>query len=98
MITCDADPIDVAHLPPLIAVAEPEPAGGWPVPALAADGLDLPKLTANLERQAIEAALQRSGGVLSEAALLLHVTRRVLRYKIDQLGIPLDAREADEQK
>ena len=98
MITCDADPIDEAHLPPLIAAAEPEPADGWPGPALAAAGLDLPKLTANLERQAIETALQRSGGVLSEAAQLLHVTRRVLRYKIDQLGIALDAPDPDVQK
>ncbi len=98
IITCDASPIDVAHLPPLIAATEPELTADRAITALAADGLDLPKLTANLERQAIEKALQRSGGVISEAAQMLHVTRRILRYKIDQLGIPLSAPDSDGQK
>ena len=98
IITCDANPIDVAHLPPLIAAAEPELTADMAVTALAADGLDLPKLTANLERHAIEKALQRSGGVISEAAQMLHVTRRILRYKIDQLGISVGAPDPAGQK
>ena len=98
IITCDANPIDVAHLPPLIAAAEPELTAGRAVSVLAADGLDLPKLTANLERQAIEKALHRSGGVISEAAQMLHVTRRILRYKIDQLGISVGASDSAGQK
>jgi len=98
IITCDANPIDVAHLPPLIAAAEPELTADRAITALAADGLDLPKLTANLERQAIEKALQRSGGVISEAAQMLHVTRRILRYKIDQLGISVGPPDSAGQK
>ena len=98
IITCDASPIDVAHLPPLIAATEPELTADRAITALAADGLDLPKLTANLERQAIEKALQRSGGVISEAAQMLHVTRRILRYKIDQLGISVGASDSAGQK
>ena len=93
LITCDAALIDVVHLPPLIATAEISTATD-----LAADELDLPKLTAHLERQAIERALQRSGGVLTEAAQMLHVTRRILRYKMDQLGITTDTTETDVQK
>ena len=49
--------------------------------------LDLPKLTEDLERQAIEKALRQSGGVLTEAANILNITRRMLRYKMSKLGI-----------
>ena len=98
MIICDVELIDVVHLPPLIAASEPVVVAALPGAVLAEDGLDLPKLTANLERQAIEKALQRSGGAISEAARMLNVTRRILRYKIDQLGISLSTPESDVQK
>ena len=49
--------------------------------------LDLPKLTQDLERQAIEEALRQSGGVLTEAARILNITRRMLRYKMGKLDI-----------
>jgi DNA-binding NtrC family response regulator len=90
MVICDAAAIDVEHLP--FVVSEGDAAMLSEEPSLDAldfqpNGLDLPKLTENLERQAIEEALRRSGGVVSEAAKLLHVTRRVLGYKMKQLGI-----------
>jgi DNA-binding NtrC family response regulator len=50
-------------------------------------GLDLPKVTEELERRAIEEALRRTGGVITEAARALHITRRMLRYKMDKLQI-----------
>lgn len=50
--------------------------------------LDLPKLTDEIERRAIEEALRRSRGVITEAARSLNITRRMLRYKMDKLGIP----------
>ena len=98
LITCDAELIDVAHLPPLIATAEPALAGAGLAVELAAGELDLPKLTAHLERQAIEKALQRSNGVISEAARMLCVTRRILRYKMNQLGVAMGSAEAEVQK
>lgn len=49
--------------------------------------LDLPKLTEDLERRAIDEALKRSDGVITEAARSLNITRRMLRYKMDKLGI-----------
>jgi DNA-binding NtrC family response regulator len=53
-----------------------------------ADGrLDLPKITEDIERRAIEEALKRSDGVITEAARSLNITRRMLRYKMDKLGI-----------
>ncbi len=50
--------------------------------------LDLPKLTDDIERRAIEEALRRCEGVMTDAAKALNITRRMLRYKMDKLGIP----------
>jgi DNA-binding NtrC family response regulator len=55
--------------------------------------LDLPKLTEDLERRAIEEALRQSGGVLTEAANVLNITRRMLRYKMGKLGISSQGRD-----
>ena len=49
---------------------------------------DLTKVTDEIERKAIAEALRRSGGVITEAARTLNITRRMLRYKMDRLGIP----------
>ena len=90
MVICDAAMIDVEHLPSLVSEGDATMLNEEPPSAVLGfetDGLDLPKLTENLERQAIEEALRRSGGVISDAARLLHVTRRILRYKMNQLGI-----------
>ena len=51
------------------------------------NGLDLPKITEDIERRAIEEALRRTGGVITEAARTLKITRRMLRYKMDKLNI-----------
>jgi DNA-binding NtrC family response regulator len=100
LVICDAGTIDLEHLPTLIVTAEPYTPTATSTPApqdesyqvanFRAEELDLPKLTANLERHAIEEALRRSNGVITEAARLLCVTRRILRYKMDQLGITSD--------
>ncbi len=50
--------------------------------------LDLPKLTDDIERRAIEEALRRCDGVMTDAAKALNITRRMLRYKMDKLGVP----------
>jgi DNA-binding NtrC family response regulator len=90
MVTCDSPVLDVEQLPFVVSEGDVSMLNGEPLPSapdFPRDGLDLPKLTENLERQTIEAALRRSGGVISEAAKLLHLTRRVLSYKMKQLGI-----------
>lgn len=51
------------------------------------DGLPLQDAIAQLERHLIERALERAGNVQSQAAELLGTTRRILKYKMDQLGI-----------
>jgi len=94
LVTCDAVTIDVGHLP--FAISQAETDGAAPLPAATAGPspppgepgpVDLPKMTEELERKAIEEALRRADGVITEAARLLNITRRMLRYKIAKLGI-----------
>ena len=51
------------------------------------EGLPLDEATQRLERFLILRALDRAGQVQSQAAELLGTTRRILKYKMDQLGI-----------
>jgi DNA-binding NtrC family response regulator len=51
------------------------------------DGLPIEEAVARLERRLITRALERAGNVQSRASELLGTTRRILKYKMDQLGI-----------
>lgn len=59
------------------------------------DGLPLEEATRRVERRLITRALERSDYVQSKAADLLGTTRRVLKYKMDQLNIPPTPEEAE---
>jgi DNA-binding NtrC family response regulator len=100
LVTCDSNKISAEDLPFVISQADVATAqvssrlaATAPNPHLGEKmgfdqgGLDLPKITEDLERRAIEEALRRTGGVITEAARALHITRRMLRYKMDKLGI-----------
>lgn len=50
-------------------------------------GLSLEDAERHFERDMIERALQKAGGVQSRAAQILGVSRRILKYKMDKLGI-----------
>lgn len=66
-----------------------------PPDALAAfEGLPLEEATRRLERHLITQALERAAFVQSHAADLLGTTRRILKYKMDQLGIASDEPES----
>ncbi len=54
------------------------------------DGLPLEEATRRMERFLIKRALERSDNVQSRAAELLGTTRRILKYKMDQLEIPAE--------
>ncbi|HSB69270.1 MAG TPA: sigma-54 dependent transcriptional regulator [Candidatus Methylomirabilis sp.] len=47
----------------------------------------LPDILAAIERQAIRAALERHGGVQTQAAAELGISERVLRYKLKKYGL-----------
>jgi two-component system response regulator PilR (NtrC family) len=51
------------------------------------EGVELDAVLAGVERQLIEQALQRSGGVKKDAARLLGITFRSLRYRLAKLGM-----------
>jgi DNA-binding NtrC family response regulator len=51
------------------------------------DGLPIEEATARLERHLILRALERCNNVQSQAAEMLGTTRRILKYRMDQLGI-----------
>jgi DNA-binding NtrC family response regulator len=55
--------------------------------ALAGGGHTLEEIVSEVERTAITNALKQSDGVLTRAAELLGTTRRILKYKMDKLGI-----------
>jgi two-component system NtrC family response regulator len=64
----------------LFAPAEP-PGASSP------EGRTLPEAVEELERRMVRAALARHGGVVTRAAKELGVSERVLRYKLESLGI-----------
>jgi DNA-binding NtrC family response regulator len=103
LVTCDSEKIGEEHLPFVISQAESATAALAASTLAAAmppahgdlgeklefsDGMfNLPKVTEDIERKAIEEALRRTDGVITEAARALNITRRMLRYKMDKLGI-----------
>jgi two-component system, NtrC family, response regulator PilR len=63
---------------------------GGPVSApveLPPSGIDLDRILADLEREMVQRALKQSGGVRKDAARLLGITFRSLRYRLVKLGI-----------
>ena len=102
LVTCDSNRISAEDLPFVISQADVATATVSARLALAGPargdmgerleftdtGIDLPKITEDIERKAIEEALRRTGGVITEAARTLKITRRMLRYKMDKLNIP----------
>ena len=69
-----------------VAVKEPAVSAAYIVPP-AAEGLTLETAVSAYERQLIADALRQTGGVLTRAAESLGTTRRILRYKMEKLGL-----------
>jgi two-component system response regulator PilR (NtrC family) len=72
-------------------------ASSLPTPALVAlpqDGCNLDDVLGELERRLIVQALERTGGVRTQAAKLLGVTLRSLRYRLQKLALA-DAGDSD---
>jgi two-component system response regulator PilR (NtrC family) len=83
----DGPEIMVSDLPPALRAAAGEPA---PAPALAdlpEAGIDLQAHLDGIERRLLEQALGRTSGVKTEAARLLSLTFRSLRYRLAKFGI-----------
>jgi two-component system response regulator PilR (NtrC family) len=81
----EGDAVGADHLPEAIRGQPPS------APAVAAalpdGGMDLQAHLDAIERRILEQALQRASGVKSEAARLLSLTFRSLRYRLAKFGI-----------
>ncbi len=82
---CEGEVVGPAVLPPAMqGAAAPESAAGAVLPAA---GLDLQAHLDAIERRVLEQALERTGGIRTEAARLLGLTFRSLRYRLAKFGI-----------
>ena len=79
------DEIGPDSLPPQLGGAV-DAVGGLPT-TVNADGLDLEATLERYERMLIESALDSSDGVKKEAARLLRITFRSLRYRLQKIGL-----------
>ncbi|MEZ4359471.1 MAG: sigma-54 dependent transcriptional regulator [Kofleriaceae bacterium] len=83
-VTLASDPVlDVDDLPPLRPlVRAAESRDDFPE-----DGIDLERMVADYERGLVQKALERASGVRKRAAVLLGISFRSLRYRLEKLGI-----------
>lgn len=61
-----------------------------------AEGIQMEEIVENLERNLMMKALKRTGGVRKEAARLLGISFRSMRYRLDKYGIEVDDLDTEE--
>jgi two-component system response regulator PilR (NtrC family) len=84
---CDGPVIGPEVLPPTVRGGGDPTPGASPRTLLPEGGLDLQAHLDAIERQVLLQALERAGGVKTEAARLLSLTFRSLRYRLAKYGI-----------
>jgi two-component system response regulator PilR (NtrC family) len=83
--------VTAAALPPRNNTVASTPAAATDLPPA---GVDLDRILADYERGIVERALKQTGGVRREAARLLGITFRSLRYRLEKLGLAATGGEA----
>jgi two-component system response regulator PilR (NtrC family) len=83
---CEGELVQATDLPPALRGPGGAPAAE-PAAAVPEGGLDLQAHLDAVERRILEQALERTGGVKTEAARLLSLTFRSLRYRLAKYGI-----------
>jgi two-component system response regulator AtoC len=83
LVLTEGPRIRVDDLPESVRVPSPE----TPLPGVDADDLSVKRQGARLEKHLIELALDRTGGNKTQAAELLDLSPRALRYKIQEYGV-----------
>ena len=91
LVFADGESIDVAALPPFLREGADEAALAVP-----AGNMSLPEILDDLERQLIQRAYDRSGGVKTETARLLGIKTSALYYKLEKYGITTTGRAPGE--
>jgi two-component system, NtrC family, response regulator PilR len=67
-----------------------------PIPFIPDEGLELDEYLGEIERQVLLAALEKAGGVRKNAAALLKMTFRSLRYRLAKYGYSDDEKQSDD--
>jgi len=83
----DGDEIGAEVLPAAVRGARAAPVAADGLAELPPEGIDLQAQLDGIERRLLEEALLRCGGVKTEAAKLLRLTFRSLRYRLAKYGI-----------
>jgi two-component system response regulator PilR (NtrC family) len=83
---CDGGEVEVRDLPAVVRGGPGAPAVGE-ASVLPQGGLDLQAHLDGIEREILQQALARAGGVKTDAARLLSLTFRSLRYRLAKFGI-----------
>jgi len=83
MVLADGNTITMDDLPETVRRPSPDS----PVPGLDTDDLSVKRHGARLEKHLIQLALDRTGGNKTQAADLLELSPRALRYKIQEYGV-----------
>ena len=86
-----ADEVRVESLPP--SVRRPPPPPVLPLLEVPPEGLDLEQVVADLEKNLMQDALQKSGGVQTKAAQLLGINFRSFRYRAKKYGLDRQTRD-----
>jgi DNA-binding NtrC family response regulator len=84
LVTVEAETIYAYHLPPQIRLHKVMNEMGFDSPM---GEMSLEGTISKYEKKIIEDALERNDGILSSTAEYLGTTRRILKYKMDKLGI-----------
>jgi two-component system response regulator HydG len=82
LVFATGDSIDIASLPAFLREGTSES-----TLALPGDNMSLPEILDDLERQLIQRAYDRTGGVKTETARLLGIKTSALYYKLEKYGI-----------
>jgi two-component system response regulator PilR (NtrC family) len=92
-VTLGAGPSVTADLLPDLTRRRTGPASPTSDTSLPPEGVDLERVLGDVEREYLMLALARTGGVRKEAARLLNVTFRSIRYRLAKHGIDPGAEE-----
>ncbi|MEJ2715765.1 MAG: sigma-54 dependent transcriptional regulator [Deltaproteobacteria bacterium] len=84
-----SDQLTAENLPPKL-VEQPPPASAPGEMEIPPDGIDLNRVTEEVERQLVSRALALTGGNRSRASRLLGISLRSLRYRLVKLGMDTD--------
>ncbi|MBN1654999.1 MAG: sigma-54-dependent Fis family transcriptional regulator [Deltaproteobacteria bacterium] len=68
-----------------------------PIPFIPDEGLDLDEYLGEIEKQVLLSALEKAGGVRKNAAQLLNMSFRSLRYRLAKYGFGDDERQSDDE-